>query len=114
MDKVADIRLTVVGEHLFAVRIDGSPGVDWRRHYSHLAYTLIDTPSSVAAGVRSYLDAFGLTFGAFDFGLDQDGCWWLYECNPNGQWAWFPAPITNLITTAIADQLQHPEGRAPV
>ncbi|MFF5719751.1 hypothetical protein [Streptomyces buecherae] len=31
--------------------------------------------------------AFGLVFGAFDFGIDHDGRTWLYECNPNGQFA---------------------------
>ncbi len=54
---------------------------------------------------------FGLVFGAFDFGLDRDGRWHWYECNPNGQWAWFPDRITTPITRAIADQLQH--GGAP-
>lgn len=41
--KVADVRLTAVGDRLFAVRIDSSPGVDWRRHYDDLAYTLAIT-----------------------------------------------------------------------
>jgi hypothetical protein len=105
--KTADIRLTAVGERLYAVRIDGSPGVDWRRHYDSLTYTPVRVPSEVAKGVRAYLDAFGLVFGAFDLGLDPDGRWHWYECNPNGQWAWFPDHITSPITTALADQLQY-------
>ncbi|MER6141264.1 ATP-grasp ribosomal peptide maturase [Streptomyces sparsogenes] len=108
VDKVADIRLTAVGDQLFAVRIDGAPGLDWRRDYDALSYALIETPPEVAKGVRAYLDAFGLVFGAFDFGLDRHGRWWMYECNPNGQWAWFPDPITELITAALADRLQRP------
>ncbi|MGI5403025.1 ATP-grasp ribosomal peptide maturase [Streptomyces sp. CA-135486] len=112
VNKIADIRMTVVGDRPFPVRIDGSPGVDWRRHYESLTYTLLDAPPDVAEGVRAYLDAFGLTFGAFDFGLDIDGRWWFYECNPNGQWAWFPEPITRQITAAIADQLHNPPGAA--
>ncbi|MER7795331.1 ATP-grasp ribosomal peptide maturase [Streptomyces sp. NPDC097640] len=107
LDKVADVRLTVVGDHFFAVRIDGSPGLDWRRHYDALSYALIETPPEVAKGARTYLDAFGLVFGAFDFGVDRHGRWWMYECNPNGQWAWFPDPITARITNALADQLHH-------
>ncbi|QFQ97583.1 ATP-grasp ribosomal peptide maturase [Streptomyces phaeolivaceus] len=104
--KTADIRLTAVAERLFAVRIDGSPGVDWRRHYDRLTYTPLNAPPEIAKGVRAYLDAFGLTFGAFDFGLDSDGMWHWYECNPNGQWAWFPDHIIAPITAALADQLQ--------
>jgi ATP-grasp ribosomal peptide maturase len=110
VNKVADIRMTVVGRRLFPVRIDGSPGVDWRRHYEALTYELLDAPPDVAKGVLAYLDAFGLTFGAFDFGLDAESRWWFYECNPNGQWAWFPDPITRQITAAIADQLHNPPG----
>ncbi|WP_411140394.1 ATP-grasp ribosomal peptide maturase [Streptomyces sp. x-80] len=92
VDKSADIRLTAVGGELFAVRIDGAPGVDWRRHYDALTYSPIETPPDVAEAVCAYLDAFALVYGAFDFGLGRDGRWWMYECNPNGQWAWFPRP----------------------
>jgi ATP-grasp ribosomal peptide maturase len=113
VDKVADIRLTAVGDRLFAVRIDGSPGVDWRRHYDDLTYTLISTPPEVANAVRDYLGVFGLTYGAFDFGLDATGGWHWYECNPNGQFAWFPDPITSRITATIADLLQHPDRDRP-
>ncbi|EST27633.1 ATP-grasp ribosomal peptide maturase [Streptomyces roseochromogenus] len=112
VSKTADIRLTAVGDHLTAVRIDGSPGVDWRRHYDALTYSPVPVPPEIANGVRAYLDAFGLVFGAFDFGLAPDGGWHWYECNPNGQWAWFPDHITTPITHAIADQLQHREGSA--
>ncbi|GHH70723.1 ATP-grasp ribosomal peptide maturase [Streptomyces sulfonofaciens] len=111
LDKVADVRLTVVGGQQFAVRIDGAPGLDWRRDYEALSYTVMETPPSVAEGVRAYLHAFGLVFGAFDFGLDAHGRWWLFECNPNGQWAWFPDRITDRIAVALADRLQQPGHR---
>ncbi|NIL50939.1 hypothetical protein HBK87_10175 [Streptomyces sp. 2BBP-J2] len=108
-DKIADIRLTAVGDRLFAVRIDGAPGLDWRRSYDDLAYSLVDPPPDVAKGVRDYLAAFGLTYGAFDFGLDAAGRWHWYECNPNGQFAWFPDAVTDRITAALADRLQYPD-----
>ncbi|NJQ01227.1 ATP-grasp ribosomal peptide maturase [Streptomyces zingiberis] len=104
---VADLRVTAVGQEVFTVRIDGSPGLDWRRHYERLSYTLIGTPPGLAGGVRRYLDAFGLVFGAFDFGVDRDGRIWWYECNPNGQFAWFPERVTARIVSAVADQLHH-------
>ncbi|MGY3676870.1 hypothetical protein [Streptomyces sp. TE33382] len=107
---VTDLRVTAVGEELFTVRIAGSPGLDWRRHYDDLSYTLVDTPAHLAKSTRQYLDTFGLVFGAFDLGIDEDGRTWWYECNPNGQFAWFPEPITGRIVSAIADQLQHAAG----
>ncbi len=107
IDSVADLRLTVIGERMFAVRIGGAPGKDWRRHYDELIYTLIDTPPELVTGVRAYMDAFGLVFGAFDFGLDSDERPWMYECNPNGQWAFCGDTITERIATALADYLQY-------
>jgi len=107
VDKQADLRVTVVGEELFAVRIDGAAGLDWRRSYETLSYTLVQAPPDVAKAIHGFMDAFGLVYGAFDFGLDKTGRWELYELNPNGQFAWFPEPITARITAAIADQLQH-------
>ncbi|MEU7320019.1 ATP-grasp ribosomal peptide maturase [Streptomyces griseoviridis] len=104
---VTDLRVTAVGDRLFTVRIDGSPGLDWRRHYDALSYTLVDTPPELARHGRQYMDAFGLVFGAFDFAVDPEGRIWFYECNPNGQFAWFPEPITARIVSALADQLQH-------
>ncbi|MEU8578320.1 hypothetical protein [Streptomyces asoensis] len=85
----------------------GSPGLNWRRPYDDLSYLAMDTPPDVAEGVRGCLTEFGLTYGAFDFGLDTRGMWHVYECNPHGQYAWFPGCITGQITAAIAEQLQH-------
>lgn len=110
IDNSSHLRLTAVGKRLFCVRIDGAPTCDWRRHYDSLTYTLIDTPPHLVNPIRAYLDHFGLIFGAFDFGVDRDNRPWWYECNPNGQWAWFPDNITSRIAGAIADELQHPEG----
>ncbi|MFF7362675.1 hypothetical protein [Streptomyces sp. NPDC008125] len=107
VQSIADLRVTVVGEEVFTVRIDGSPGLDWRRHYDTLSYTLVDTPPHLAKSVRQFLDGFGLVFGAFDFGIERNGRIWFYECNPNGQFAWFPDAITGRIVTAVADQLQY-------
>jgi hypothetical protein len=88
--------------------VDGPcPGLDWRRHYDVLSYTLIGTPPQIAKAIRAYLDVFHLVFGAFDFGVDDDGRAWMYECNLNGQFAWFPDPITQQIVSAVADQLQY-------
>ncbi|WP_307806483.1 ATP-grasp ribosomal peptide maturase [Streptomyces sp. FH025] len=105
VDKAYDVRLTAVGERLFAVRIDG-PDLDWRRYQNLLTYTQVPVPEDVAGAVARYLDAFGLVFGAFDFGVDAAGRWHFFECNANGQWAWFPPPITGLIAEALADRLQ--------
>ncbi|WP_328929944.1 ATP-grasp ribosomal peptide maturase [Streptomyces sp. NBC_00190] len=104
VDKVCDVRLTAVGNRLFAVRID-SPDLDWRRRQSLMECAPIAIPPQVARSVRAYLANFQLTFGAFDFAVTAAGHWYFLECNPNGQWAWQPASITDSIAHAIADQL---------
>ncbi|MGF1430850.1 ATP-grasp ribosomal peptide maturase [Kitasatospora sp. LaBMicrA B282] len=108
VEKIFDVRLTAVGTRLFATRIT-SPELDWRRRQDLLTYEPISTPDSVAASVARYLSEMGLVFGAFDFAVTADGDWYFLECNPSGQWAWFPAEITTPIARAIADELESPQ-----
>ncbi|MGW8780305.1 ATP-grasp ribosomal peptide maturase [Streptomyces sp. NPDC055796] len=109
VEKAFDVRLTAVGHRLFAVRID-SPDLDWRHRQSLMECTPITVPDQVARSVSAYLTGSRLTFGAFDFAVTPAGDWYFLECNPNGQWAWQPAPITGSIARALADQLQNGPG----
>ncbi|WP_435133667.1 ATP-grasp ribosomal peptide maturase [Actinacidiphila sp. bgisy144] len=87
VDKVADLRVLVVGARVFAVRID-SGLLDWRRDYSALSYRVVDLPDGLADTLQSCLRHFGLVSGSFDLALDANGdAHWL-ELNPNGQWGW--------------------------
>jgi ATP-grasp ribosomal peptide maturase len=106
VDKAYDVRLTAVGDRLFAVRID-SPDLDWRRRQSLMECTPIAVPDRVGRSVSAYLNACGLVFGAFDFAVTPAGEWYFLECNPNGQWAWQPDAVTGSIARALADQLQN-------
>ncbi|GAA3136940.1 ATP-grasp ribosomal peptide maturase [Kribbella aluminosa] len=106
VDKVADLRITAVGRQLIAVRIDGAAGLDWRENYDQLRYTQIDTPPQIAAAISAYLERFGLTYAAFDLGLDRHGAVWWYEANANGQWAFYDDPINDQIAQALAAVLE--------
>ncbi|MFC4011446.1 ATP-grasp ribosomal peptide maturase [Nonomuraea purpurea] len=110
VEKVADVRVTMVGDHVFPVRINGAPALDWRLHYDSLSYELIEAPPAVVNGMRAYLDQLGLVFGAFDFCVTGDGEWVFLESNPNGQWAWFDDRISTQIASAIADVLISSKG----
>lgn len=109
VDKTADVRVTVMGQWVFAVRIDCDL-LDWRTDYSRHTYTAIAVPESVERAMFAYLAHFGLVFGAFDFALigpDRDaGSWVWIECNPSGQWAWMEPPTGLPMTAALADLLQ--------
>jgi ATP-grasp ribosomal peptide maturase len=105
VDKVADVRVTVIGDHVFSVRID-SDLLDWRTDYARLTYTPVRPPPGLTAALYRYLSLFGLVFGAFDFAVDTEEQWWFLECNPSGQWAWLE-PETGLpMVAAMADLLE--------
>ncbi|MEV0414194.1 ATP-grasp ribosomal peptide maturase [Streptomyces sp. NPDC050448] len=105
IDKTADVRVTVMGEQIFAVRID-SGLLDWRTDYEKLTYSVVELPPGATDSIRAYLKHFGLVFGAFDFAIDKVGQWWFLECNPSGQWAWLE-PETGLpMTSAMANLLE--------
>ncbi|MGQ4517088.1 ATP-grasp ribosomal peptide maturase [Streptomyces sp. DW26H14] len=105
VDKVADARVTVIGDEIFPVRID-SGLLDWRTDYGRLTYSVPDLPAGVANSLRQYLDHFGLVFGAFDFAIDSRGRWWFLECNPSGQWAWLEPESGLPMLAAMADLLE--------
>lgn len=103
--KTADVRVSVIGPHVFCVRID-SELLDWRTDYDRLAYSVVEPPPGIDRALRAYLDHFGLVFGAFDFAVGDDGRWWFLECNPSGQWYWLE-PETGLpMLAAMADLLE--------
>ncbi|MFH8288878.1 ATP-grasp ribosomal peptide maturase [Streptomyces sp. NPDC018059] len=105
VDKVADVRVTVIAEQTFPVRID-SGLLDWRTDYGTHTYTPLVAPPRVERSMRAYLKHFGLVFGAFDFALTDSGEWIFIECNPSGQWAWMEPPTGLPMTAALADLLE--------
>lgn len=106
--KTHEVRLTAVGDALFAAAIKaGSDAarIDWRADFGALSYRPTEVPGEVAQGVRAYLSAFGLAYGAFDFAVTPDSHWLFFECNPGGQFGWIEAATGLPITSALADLL---------
>ncbi len=103
-----DVRLTVVGDKLFAAELrrkSGTGELDWRKNHQNLCYHPCDVPAEVAHGVRQLMCALELTFGALDFAVDDAGSWWFYEINPNGQWFWIEKQTGLPISAALAELL---------
>ncbi|MEU4978887.1 ATP-grasp ribosomal peptide maturase [Streptomyces sp. NPDC021969] len=110
VDKVADVRVLVVGPQVFAVRIE-SGLLDWRKDYSALSYTVVDLPGQVETALHALLGHFGLVSGSFDLAVDREGTHWWLELNPNGQWAWLEEKTGLHMSAAFADLLTR--GEAP-
>jgi ATP-grasp ribosomal peptide maturase len=107
VDKVADLRITVVGNRVFCVRIESAARLlDWRSDYDDLSYQVVEPPAQLVPQLHGYLERFGLLFGCFDFAVDQHGTAHFLECNPNGQWAWMEPPTGLPMTAAFADALE--------
>jgi ATP-grasp ribosomal peptide maturase len=107
IDKQADLRVTVIGDQVFCIRIDTEdPGrLDWRYDYAQLTYTVVEPPDGMLKSMRTYLKRFGLIFGCFDFALGCGGEAVFLECNANGQWAWLQDETGLPMVGAMADLL---------
>jgi ATP-grasp ribosomal peptide maturase len=109
VDKRCEVRLTAVGDTLFAAEIHADSDAartDWRSDMNALSYRSVDIPHEVAAGVSAYLATFKIFYGAFDFVVRPDDAWIFLECNPGGQYGWIEGHTGLPITTAIVDLLE--------
>ncbi|MFF9772877.1 ATP-grasp ribosomal peptide maturase [Streptomyces sp. NPDC013978] len=104
VDKVADLRVLIVGPRTFAVRIN-SELLDWRKDYSALTYTVERLPDRVDKALHAYLDRLELVSGSFDLAVDRAGNYWWLELNPNGQWGWLETETSLPMSAAFADLL---------
>ncbi|WP_066892522.1 ATP-grasp ribosomal peptide maturase [Carbonactinospora thermoautotrophica] len=104
VNKTADVRVTVVGDRVFAAIVRDAE-LDWRTRQDQLDWQPVEPPGEVAKAMLDYLDRFGLAFGCFDFAVDRDGGWWFLECNPNGQWGFIQKATGAPIAAAFADLL---------
>jgi hypothetical protein len=92
--KLSDVRITLVdGEiHTFeltAKDLDGKQRCDIRRNnMSDVVYREICPPQDIVACLHRLMKHYGLRFAAIDMAVADDGEWYFFEVNPNGQWAW--------------------------
>jgi glutathione synthase/RimK-type ligase-like ATP-grasp enzyme len=111
VEKVADIRVTMVSQRVFAVAIRVPPGapLDFRdTDPNACTYEIFDLRPDDIRRCVGFMEHYGLRFGAFDFALGQDGDLVFFECNPNGQWGWIEAHSGLPITAAVVDLLLDP------
>ena len=111
VEKVADVRVTMVGKLAFAVAIrrPWDAPIDFRdTDPSACMYEIFDLQPEDIRKCVGFMESYGLRFGAFDFGLRHDGRLVFFECNPNGQWGWIEAYSGLPITAAVVDLLLDP------
>ncbi|MEV0387573.1 MvdC/MvdD family ATP grasp protein [Nonomuraea sp. NPDC050643] len=111
IDKAYELRITVIGEKFFAVRVDsrtddGEPQIDSRNPLGTQRYTRTVLPVEVEKRLRRLMDAFELAYGAIDVVVDRAGEHYFLEVNPAGQFAWLDDQTPGLsLASAMADYL---------
>jgi ATP-grasp ribosomal peptide maturase len=76
--KAFEVRLTVVGETMFGLRIDArteAGRTDWRADHDELDYRVTEIPADVRQGVTALLKHLGLVYAALDLIVDDQGRW---------------------------------------
>ncbi|MFG1617395.1 MvdC/MvdD family ATP grasp protein [Nonomuraea wenchangensis] len=111
VDKAYELRITVIGERLFPVRVDstdddGEPQVDSRNFLGTIRYTQVALPEEVEKRLRRVMDHFELAYGAIDVVVDRAGEHYFLEVNPAGQFVWLDDETPGLnLAAAMADYL---------
>ncbi len=101
IEKQYEVRITVVGQCIFAVRIDTLNKIDWRKDYENHKYTIIDIPNEIKEFIYMCMNDFEIEFGAFDFIVNNADEWVFLEVNPNGQWLWLEQELNISISDEI-------------
>jgi glutathione synthase/RimK-type ligase-like ATP-grasp enzyme len=111
VEKIEDVRVTIVGDTAYAVAIDSqsSPrtSVDMRAgNLLKLRHREIELPADTRKRLLVLCRSLDLHFAAIDLVRDCDDRLWFLELNPNGQWAWLEqmagVPISSTLAEALA------------
>lgn len=109
-----DIRVTVVDNELFAVKIvKDSQGVegDWRKAKGKLQYLPVDLPNEIHDMCLNISSMFNLKLSGIDL-MECQGEYYFVEINPTGEWAWLVSEAGLQIDKAICDCLTYYEKEA--
>jgi glutathione synthase/RimK-type ligase-like ATP-grasp enzyme len=107
VEAVADLRVTIIGEEIFAAAADPRGGeypVDFRFNMN-LKWQPHQLPSSVEDLLRLLMRKLGLEYGAIDLRLTPEGQYVFLEINPAGQFLWIELETGQRISEALAAHL---------
>lgn len=107
-DAVSDLRITVIGDEIFATEIGKLPGLyahDYRLHMDKLNFRAVELDEEWQANIRRLMSALGLVYGAIDLMRRADGTMEFLEINPAGEWMFVSEQTGQPITRAMANLL---------
>ena len=90
--KAYEVRLTVVADTIFAVKIFSQENeqtrIDWRVAPYELKYEPTDLPQDIRYLVAAFMAEFNLVYSCLDFIVTPEGEYVFLESNPGGQYLW--------------------------
>ena len=101
IEKDYELRITIVNNKVFPVKIVSYNNVDWRVNQEKNKYILESIPKEIEMKCFKMLNLMNLKFGAFDFIVDKTGKYIFLEVNPNGQWLW----LEEILNLKISDEI---------
>ncbi|MFT4925951.1 MAG: glutathione synthase/RimK-type ligase-like ATP-grasp enzyme [Phenylobacterium sp.] len=92
IDKQYELRVTVVGEQVFAAKIDSQldqrTKTDFRDFSVDIPYSAVKLPAEIEQRCREFVHSYDLNYGALDLIVTPDNQYVFLENNPGGQF-WF-------------------------
>jgi hypothetical protein len=117
VDKAFELRCVVIGERIFAAKMDtqadNTSRIDSRGGEPDLE--IFTLPPEVGASLHRVMDSFGLNFASLDMIVTPDDEFVFLDLNPNGQWLWLEFELGLPLVATMADLLMsdHQTDRRP-
>ena len=117
LDKKSELRVTVVGEKVFAAELDTQAVPNCRDDLhrctmSELPKKAVKLDNATEEACLKIMNTLGLKYGAFDFILDEKSQAYFLEINPTGDWYWIEydtkMPITDTMANLIESLVRRP------
>jgi glutathione synthase/RimK-type ligase-like ATP-grasp enzyme len=112
--KKTELRVTGVGEELFACSIDTSAAsadakLDWRHFdWANTPHFRAELSTNIRCKLIAFMNRFDVSYGAFDLIVTPEEEIVFLEMNSMGQWLWIEDMTELPISKAIADWLLSP------
>jgi hypothetical protein len=102
-----DIRVTAIGERLFASEFDieGMDDVDYRARISQIACRPHSLPPEMESRIHAFMESLALEYGGIDFRLTQNGDYVFFEINTAGEFLFLEDRTGQPISEAMAAHL---------
>jgi glutathione synthase/RimK-type ligase-like ATP-grasp enzyme len=111
LDKRSELRITVVGEKVFAVEIDSQSNAKGRDdmhrcQLSDLPKREINLENKIRNRCVKLTNILGLKYAAIDLVVSKDDHLYFLEVNPTGDWLWIESETGIQITDALVDLIE--------